>query len=378
MKKSVIIGAGQTGRGYVARYLHDKNHEITFIEKKQDLVSLLKNDKAFNIHFYNKDRTPVHIDNYEVYEVYSEEAGKAIYNADYIFTAVGEQNLADTAAQIKAGIAGKSKNTVIVTCENGINPGKVLKNHMESLNIKENYEVSQTAVFCSTVILKETRLDILSQNETYFPYDCDNLREKLELEGAVPVRGFENFLKRKIYTYNCLAGLISYCGYIKGFEIFSEAANNKDIMETIETLLKELNPALEKYFGISEKEQADFSQKAFDKFRDVSILDYVIKNGRDAKRKLGPTERIMAPIKIIKDNNGDTKILEFVAAAALCYWEEQQENGREEKLTQDSAEKFCELNNLDINDQITKNVKNYLKIIKENRNNINITEIIKK
>ncbi len=236
-KKAVVIGAGQSGRGYVARYLYEKDYEITFVDEKKELVDLLEEDRAFSIHFYHMDRTPVYVNGFHAYTTYSEEARKAIGEADYVFTAVGEQNLGDVAKQLKEGMEGKQKRTVVITCENGINPGKVMREHMQKEQIGADYVVSQTAIFCSTVIIRGTRLDILSQNETYFPYDCDEFTDPFDFDGAVPIHNFEKFFKRKIYTYNCLAGLISYCGYIKGFEVYGEAAIDPDISELMDRLL---------------------------------------------------------------------------------------------------------------------------------------------
>ena len=147
---------------------------------------------------------------------------------------------------------------------------KMMREHMEREGIQADYVVSQTAIFCSTVIVRGTRLDILSQNETYFPYDCDEFTDPFDFEGAVPVHNFEKFFKRKIYTYNCLAGLISYCGYIKGFEVYGEAAVDPDISGLMDRLLEELNPCLEAYFEISGEEQAAFAKK----FREKAIRKY--------------------------------------------------------------------------------------------------------
>ena len=46
-KKAVVIGAGQSGRGYTARYLYEKGYEITFIDEKKELVELLKKGKSY-------------------------------------------------------------------------------------------------------------------------------------------------------------------------------------------------------------------------------------------------------------------------------------------------------------------------------------------
>ncbi len=375
VRKAVVIGAGQTGRGYICRFLFEKGYDITLIDKNKELIDLLQEDQAFTIHFYSKDRTPLYIKGIKAYVSHSQEAKKAIADADFIFTSVGEQNLFEVATQLKEGLLNKTKDTKIITAENGINPGRVLRQEMKKLNIPEHYIISMTAVFCSTVKLDKTRLDILSMNEYYFPYDADEL-DFLDFQGAVPIHNFEKFLKRKIYTYNCLAGLISYCGYVKGYEVYGDAANDADISLAMDTLLADLNPVLQDYFEITKEDQEEFAQRAMAKMKNKDILDYNIKNGRAPRRKLGPTERIMSPMNILKDHGRDYSIMEFVAAAALIYWNELQ--GKSEPLLETSPiETFCEINNLSLDNPITKNVQYYYDEIMKNRDNVQMMDIIR-
>lgn len=371
-----MIGAGQSGRGYVARYLYEKNYEITFIDKNKELIDVMQEDHEYSIHFYRKDRTPLHIHGFTAYEAYTEGAKAAIYEADFIFTAVGEQNLNDVAKQLEEGMKNKQKETILFACENGVNPGRVLREAMEKENIHSPYRVSQSAIFCSTVSLEGTRLDILSMNETFFPYDCDGYDGDFDFNGAVAMHDFEKYFKRKIYTYNCLAGLISYCGYVKGYEVYGDAANDQDISDLMDALLKDLNPVLQEYFQISKEDQEAFANKAMDKMKDKSILDYNIKNGRAPERKLGPTERIMTPLNILKEHKKDTKIMEFVAAAALIYWEELQGSASAKKLSKDPIDELCEMNKLSRNDEIVKHIEQYVDAIKRNRNNVIIMDIL--
>ena len=375
MKKAVVIGAGQTGRGYLVRFLFEKNYDITLIDKNQTLIDYLQEDKAFCIHFYSKDRTPLYVHGLKACLSYSEEAKNAIHDADIIFTSVGEQNLGDVAKQIQEGISGRKDKVVMLTAENGINPGRVLRQHLTDLNVKEDFTVSMTAVFCSTVALDKTRLDILSMNEYYFPFDADAI-DTIDFEGAVPIHNFEKFLKRKIYTYNCLAGLISYCGYVKDYEVYGDAANDPDIAEMMDILLEDLNPALQDYFEITKEDQEEFAQRAMRKMKDRDILDFNVKNGRAAKRKLGPTERIMSPMKILKEHDKDTRIMEFVAGAALVYWEELQGNGSEPMLEKPPIETFCDLNGLSLEDPMVKRVSKYYELIKANRHHVCMKELV--
>ncbi|WP_234407831.1 mannitol dehydrogenase family protein [Anaerosinus massiliensis] len=378
MKKAVVIGAGQAGRGYIGRLLAEIGYEIIFIEKKQALVDLLCTDGHFSVHFYDKDRTPVIVEDYKALQLEDAEVDRVIKEADFIFTATGEQNLPEVAKRIQKSLAERLSPVVMITCENGINPGKRLAEALEAAGgfDKSKIFISQTAEFCSTVNLVRTRLDILSQNENFFPYDADGYAGQLEIRGAEPVHEFEKFLKRKIYTYNCLAGLISYCGYVKGYQVYGEAANDEEISWLMDVLLQELNPALAKYFDISEQEQVEFSQKALDKFKNKNILDYILKNGRAPRRKLGPTERIFAPLRIIEANQGDYDILCFNAAAALCYWEEQAMQGAEPAMEQPTNKILCEILHVAEDDAVIKKVNFYLECIHQNRAAISIRAIL--
>lgn len=377
MKNVVIFGAGQTGRGYTARYLIEKNVVISFIDIKKELITLINEDQFFNIHFYNKDRSPFVVNNIKGFHT-EDDLSKVLNDADMIFTAVGEQNLKSVAQTIKKNWHANSKLPQLLTCENGINPGKVL--HEALVDVFEgdfDFRVSQTAVFCSTIHLQETRLDILSQNITHFPYDTDNFEGDLDFNGAEKIHDFEKYLKRKIYTYNCFAGIISYLGYLKGYELFGEAANDIEILTMIDKLQESLNPSLAKYFDISLSEQIDFSNKAMDKFKDRAIIDYCVKNGRAAKRKLGKTERIYAPYNIIKQNNMDTDILPFTAAAALVYWEELQ-NITEPEMPACPRLILAELLEIPETSSYIEKIIYYYKKIKMNRESIQLLNLLEK
>lgn len=373
--KIAVIGAGQSGRGYIGRFINERQAAITFIDKNEELVHLMDHDRAFCIHFYSKDRKPVYVQGFRCFAVNSPGAKAAIHDADYIFTAVGEQNLGDVAAQLADGLTGKKKETILVTCENGVNPARVLRTAMEEKKISAPYKVSQTAEFCSTVKIRDTRLDILSQNEAYFPFDADVI-DSLDLKGAVPVHNFEKFFERKIYTYNCLAGLISYCGYVKNYEVYGDAANDPDVARLMDRLLADLNPALQDYFQITREDQESFAQRAMKKMKDRDILDYNIKNGRAARRKLGPTERIMMPMHILIDHGRDPRIMEFVAAAALVYWKERQGLNNEPMLEDEPIVAFCKLNDLPQNSEIAQHVKAYYDLIMQNRDHVDCNDLV--
>lgn len=372
-KKAVVYGGGQSGRGYVARYLKEAGYHITFIEVDPTLVNTLHEDNYFSIHFYHKDRAPVLIDNFDALSI-EDDLSEILKEAKIILTAVGEQNLPQVASSITKYL-DKNELPQLLTAENGTNPARVLRKELENVyGVSLSEKVSQTAIFCSTVNIEETRLDILSQNETYFPYDKEGFMGELDFSGAEPRENFEYFFERKIYTYNCLAGLISYLGYIKGYKIYGEAANDDEISQIIDLLLRDLNPSLADYFKISLEEQTAFANKAVDKFKDEKILDFIIKNGRAPKRKLGPSERIYAPYKILEEHKKDTSIMCLVAGAALIYMEEIDTESTSDRF--DPSKVLESILEVDKNGSFIKKSTEFYKRIKQDRNNIKLLDML--
>ena len=49
MKNAVIIGAGQTGRGFIAPILQDDEYTITFIDKDEELIKSLNQKKEYHV-----------------------------------------------------------------------------------------------------------------------------------------------------------------------------------------------------------------------------------------------------------------------------------------------------------------------------------------
>lgn len=49
MKEAVLIGAGQTGRGFIAPILQANAYHITFIDKNKELIDQLNAEKSYTV-----------------------------------------------------------------------------------------------------------------------------------------------------------------------------------------------------------------------------------------------------------------------------------------------------------------------------------------
>lgn len=320
MTKAAIIGAGKTGRGFLARLLAESGAAIRFIDKDAELISRLNEEKKYKIGFFGGVREDMKISGYEA--VTWENAN--VEDCDFILVSVGGSNLEEVGESLSR-ILTEGKSYTIITCENSSKPAQKLKEKIG----REDISVSESTVFCTTT---DDGLDIMSENYPYLQCNADLLPGfESPVAGIKPVSGFGDFLTRKLYTYNAASCVIAYLGYVKGYEDYAEAANDPEILKLLDENYAVTNRTLCKEFGYDEKDQAEFALLSRDKFTSRAIKDTVERNGRDPLRKLAAGERIMGPMRLIYSHGEDASVLIKTAASALLFDGKGEEKWREAK-----------------------------------------------
>ena len=309
MSKIAMIGAGKTGRGFIARLLAEDNKNVYFIDKNRELVDALNEAGAFKVSFFGGVREPMTVGGYEA--VTWNDAD--LSDAEIIFVSVGGMNLPDVGAEL-GRLINDGKMRHIIVCENASHPAKTLS---EAIGLS-NITVSESTVFCTTI--EDGELDISSENYPYLQCDAAPLGGFDPCISTVrPIDGFGNFLTRKLYTYNAASCVIAYLGFVKGYTDYGEAANDIEILALLDRNYEATNRVLCKEYGYGEADQREFALLSKKKFCDRTIADTVSRNAREPQRKLGGNERIIGPLKLLDKYGEDTSVLLMTAAAALLY-----------------------------------------------------------
>lgn len=351
MSKTVIIGAGKTGRGFIARLLREVREEIIFIDKNDVLVNRLNREREFKIRFFGNVREPYIVNHFRAYTW----KNALLEDAELIFVSAGGQNLKDVGESL-APLLENEKHYCIITAENASHPSKILR---EAIG-KENVSVSEATVFCTTI--EEDGLDINSENYPYLQCDADMLGGYIpEAETIKPVRNFSDFLTRKLFTYNAASCVIAYLGWMKGYTNYADAANDEDILKLLDQNYAVTNEVLCQEFGYEKADQKEFAALSKAKFCDRTIVDTIARNARDPQRKLGANERIIGPIKLLHKYGEDASVLEQTAAAAVLYENEDETVWKVIKSEKTEGQILTEICGLDANSVIFKNIMGYIK-----------------
>lgn len=332
MNKVVIIGAGKTGRGFIGRLAAEAKCDILFVDSNRELVDKLNSAGSFEVSFFGGVRENVKVSSYQAFTW--EDAD--LTGSELIFVSVGGQNLEAVGAMLKAKLP-ENEHHYIITCENASSPAEKLYKYIG----RSDVTVSEATVFCTTI--DENEVDIASEDYPYLQCDRDRLNGYVPFIPAVkPVGEFGNFLTRKLYTYNAASCVIAYLGAIKGYEVYSDAGNDPEILALLDKNYEESNRAMCLEFGYTPEDQAEFALLSRKKFTSTAIRDTVDRNARDVARKMAPGERIIGILQLVLKHGGDASVLEQTAAAALLYkadpkWEKQKSESSYESILKD----FC-------------------------------------
>lgn len=308
MSKIVIIGAGKTGRGFLARLL--KEQDIYFVDKNKDLVDALNGEQKVCIEFFG-GRKPALTFGFRGAYTWETVNADIFAGAEVILVAVGGSNLADVGKELKKYVTDSTK---IIVCENASAPAKKLKTAMDMPALR----VAESTVFCTTIEKEASSLVINSEWYPYLQYDGDTFGD-LALDGLKAVFNFGGFLDRKLFTYNSASCIIAYLGALKGYTMYGDAANDPEILAMLDKNYEIINECICREYGYEENDQKEFALLSRDKFTDRTLADTVTRNAREPQRKITPAERIVAPMLLQQKYGKDSSVLEKALAAALLY-----------------------------------------------------------
>ena len=331
--RAVIFGAGKIARGFIAHLLKLSGYRITFVEKYPQLVDALRDRGEYLIEIMNAPNKSVVIRDFQVLQSGQiNDIANAVAEASVVFISIGGPNLPQVAPLLAAGIARRTNKLNIILGENYFQPAmwlrKLIAEHLSSAQNKwfeSNVGIVETMILRSviepTASMKEKDpLSLKAQDMWEIPADKEAfIGDVPPICGLLPKEHFQGSLVRKLFTYNCINAMIAYSGYLKGYQLLSEAANDIEIVELARRAYEESSAALCQRYGFDPDEQRQFAESAIAKYQSKEIVDPIERNARDPLRKLSRNDRLVGPACLAIDNGVLPIALSRGIAAALLY-----------------------------------------------------------
>jgi mannitol-1-phosphate 5-dehydrogenase len=335
---ALIFGAGKVGRGFLGRLLSGSGYQLWFVDRDAAVVARLEAARRYPVQLLKEAPEARFVEGVRALHSGETAAVAELFTqASVVLTAVGGSHLADVARQIARGIERRWGAAVetplnILIGENYYRPAELLRQQLRQQLAAPVYPyfdrwigLVELQILCSCIeptadMAAEDPLWVRVQDERRLPADADAFKGAPPLiAGLQPVSNFQGGLERKLYTYNAANAAIAYAGFLKGFALLADAANDPQILALARGVCAESGAALVRRHGFDPDEQRAFAEGCLAKYQDRTIVDPIERNARDPLRKLGRYDRLVGPACLCLEHGIAPEHLATAIAAALHY-----------------------------------------------------------
>jgi mannitol-1-phosphate 5-dehydrogenase len=367
MKKAVMYGAGNIGRGFIGQLLSLSGYEVVFLDINRPVIDALNEHRRYPLRLVGPSGAEeTYVENVRgVDSSDTERAACEIADADILATAVGANVLPVIAPVIAKGLemrwkGGEAAPLNILICENLPDAHK----HLEAL-LLGSLAGDARRLFAERVGLVEATigrmvpaateamregniLRVWAEPYGELPVDRDGFKGAIPaIQGMKPFAPFEFHIERKLYMHNMSHALLAYMGRLAGHEYVWQAVRDPMICGTARGALGESSEALGRKHGVPLEELAAYSDDLMLRFDNPLLGDTVARVGRDPVRKLGRYDRLAGAMFLCLEQGVEpAHICAGVAAALLFDLKEDEASQRiQQSVTTKGAgrtlEQFC-------------------------------------
>jgi mannitol-1-phosphate 5-dehydrogenase len=335
VKKAVMYGAGNIGRGFIGKVFSESGYEVCFLDIDKRIINAFNKDREYDVKivadgFERLDK----VKNVYAVDANTEDAVTEIAECDMMATAVGVNVLPYIVDNIAKGIkrrmaCGKGPLDIILA-ENQLDVDIMMRQMIyEKLNQAEQEWADQNLGLVEASIgrmvpplteQEREKSPLLIAVEPYSELPVDSLGFKgpiPELVGLKPFTPFSFYIKRKLFLHNMGHAICAYLGWQKQVEYISEAIRDQAILNKVKAAMTLTVQALSReYPQIPVDEIEANKDDLLQRFRNRALKDTISRVGNDPLRKLRKDDRLIgAALYCLESGIQPDEIVEGIAAA---------------------------------------------------------------
>ena len=336
MKKAVMYGGGNIGRGFIGMLFSLSGFQTTFIDVAAPVVEGLNANGKYPVRIISGD-THEDIDVVNVAAVNGNDTdavAEVIANADIMATAVGVNILKFIIGNIVAGIRRRRElgngPLNILICENLMDANKVLEGMLkaqlteeECAWFDENIGLVEATIGRMVPVQTEEMKDgeplrVCVETYGFLPVDKDAFKGEIpEIKNMIPFAPFDFYIKRKLYIHNMGHATCAYLGDLFGLEYIYQSIDKDEIYIIVKAAMQESAQVLSKHYGVELSPILDHINDLLERFTNSALKDTCKRVGGDPRRKLSPADRLIGASNLALQNGVLPAYITIGAAAAV-------------------------------------------------------------
>ena len=368
MKKFVMYGAGNIGRGFIGQVFSDAGYQVGFVDINKEVIGKLNSDNEYPVDVVSNDG----IDERIVKNVYGidgadiELVSDEIASADIMATAIGVNVLKFIAKPIALGLKKRFESNKkpfnIIICENLIGADEFLKGlikeqlpeYVERIDKEIGFVEASIGRMVPAVPEEKKMGNVLRVYvEPYdiLPVDKDAFKGEVpNVSNLYPYSPFNLFIQRKLFMHNMSHATCAYLGYLKNYNYIYETIADVDIKYVAYKCLSQSALAISKENGVDISGLLSHAENLIYRFKNVELGDTVERVGKDTIRKLSSNDRLVGAILLAEKHNLSCEYLCLGVAAGMHFAPSSDERSVElsssakENGVSATLEKYCGYN----------------------------------
>jgi len=339
MKKAIMYGAGNIGRGFIGQQFSEAGYEVIFVDIDLTIVNQMNEAHGYPLKIVSeKSMQDVWVDNVSAINGRdNEEVANSIIDADIMATAVGVNVLPRIIVPIAEGLRRRWNNKNyeplnILLCENLMDADKYMKKLLvecfdkSEQNMFEKYVgLVQTSIGRMVPVMTKERqegniLSIWVEPYCKLPVDKKAFKGDLpRMKNLVPYSPFEFYIEKKLFIHNMGHALTAYLGQLSKYEFICDAIKDPYIKFIVLKAMQESAIALSKKYTCDMYELLKHVDDLIYRFANPHLGDTIYRVGKDPLRKLAPKDRLFGAANCCLDEGIEASYIGLGITAALFF-----------------------------------------------------------
>ncbi len=349
MKKFIMYGAGNIGRGFIGQTFSNAGYQVGFIDVNKEIISRLNQDNEYPVNVVTTEKNEEQIvkNAYGIDGSDLELVANEIASADIMATAIGVNILKFIAKPLAMGLKKRFENNAplfnIIICENLIGADAFLKGLIKEQipeyadRVENEIGFVEASIGRMVPVVTEDKkmgnpLRVYVEPYNILPVDKDAFKGEIPtVENLYPFSPFNLFIQRKLFMHNMSHALSAYLGSLRGYEYIYQTVADYDIRYTAYRALMQSAQAIAKENKVEINMLVSHADDLLYRFTNTALGDTVARVGKDTKRKLSGNDRLIGALKLCEKFDIDGKFIAIGIAAGLLFAPEEDASSLEIK-----------------------------------------------